>query len=258
VAVNIGITTYNRKDFLCDCIDSVLKNTIVPFNLFVYDDGSTDGTIDKLRDRYKGTGIISLRNNVRSGIVPGFNKLWEVSEAKNNNEYFCYLQDDTVVKPGWLKTLIGVYETQRFYSDYKVGLFSGHHAPEHPIEAKKEITGIDVYFKKSIRATNMIATYNFWDKIGKVPIKNPDGSSRGFPGPIKADGSRGKGSNMDVYITGHQSNGVYVPGAAGKTCSWNLGTYCMVVPGLVKHNAVDKKDSTWGNVNRECRAKGEE
>jgi hypothetical protein len=97
----------------------------------------------------------------------------------------------------------------------------------------------------------MIATYDFWDKIGRIPRLNPDGSERGFPGPPKEDGSRGKGSQMDIYITGHQSKGVYVPGGAGPTNTWALKTYCMVVPGLVKHVATSKDDSTWGNPNKE-------
>lgn len=249
--INIGITTFNRKKFLCNCVDSVLKHTSVPFKLFIYDDKSTDGTIDELRRRYKNRGLLLIQSDQRSGIVSGFNKLWEVSESYNNHKYFCYLQDDTVVNPGWLKTLVGTYETQLLASDYKVGLFSGHHAPEHPIDVKKDILGTEVYFKKSIRATNMIASYDFWHEIGKVPLKNPDGSVRGFPGPANPDGSRGRGSNMDVYITGFQSKGVFVKGAAAKNCSWNLGTYCMVIPELVKHVAISKEDSTWGNANIE-------
>jgi len=249
--VNIGITTYNRKEFLCRCVRSILLNTTVPYKLFIYDDASTDGTIEKLKELYSGCGMTVIKNKVRSGIVPGFNTLWEVSESSNDNKYFCYIQDDTVVEPRWLRILIGTYEMQLNFYDYKVGLFSGHHAPEHPIETKKDVDGVEVYFKKSIRATNMIAPYDFWYKIGKIPLKNPDGSIRGFPGPANPDGSRGKGSNMDVYITGYQSKGVYVPGAAGTNCSWNLGTYCMVVPGLVRHEALSKEASTWGNANKE-------
>lgn len=248
--VNIGITTFNRKEFLDRCLASIIDNTIVPYNLFIYDDCSTDGTVDMLREKYKGKGTL-LKLGQRSGIVPGFNALWTTSEESNDYKYFCYIQDDTQVEAGWLKTLIDIYETQLSASDYKVGIFSGHHAPEHPIEVEKEVCDTKVYFKKSVRATNMIAPYEFWHKIGKIPLVNPDGSPRGFPGPANPDGSRGKGSNMDVYITGHQSRGVYVPAAAGKTCSWNLGTYCMVVPGLVKHTALQKEDSTWANPNKE-------
>ena len=249
--VNIGITTYNRKDFLCRCVDSVLENTKIKYKLFIYDDTSTDGSIDILKEKYKNNNIILLEGKERSGIVPGFNFLWEVSENYNNNNYFCYIQDDVVVSPNWLKILINTYELQKRSSDYKIGLFSGHHAPEHPTVCEKTINNVVTYIKPSVRATNMIATYKFWNKIGKVPQLNPNGSRRGFPGPRKPDGSRGLGSNIDVYITGFQSKGVFVHGAAGKNCSWNLGTYCLVIPGLVQHKAVIAEDSTWGNPNKE-------
>ena len=97
----------------------------------------------------------------------------------------------------------------------------------------------------------MIAPYSFWNEIGKIPLNNPDGSIRGFPGPRNPDGSRGRGSSLDVYITGFQLKGVFVPGHAATKCSWNLGTYCMIVPGLVEHMALTKEDSTWGNPNVE-------
>lgn len=248
--INIGITTFNREKFLDRCLDSIIKNTGVPYSLFVYDDASTDNTVGMLKAKYVNKGVL-LRPRKRSGITQGFNSLRETSALANDNKYFCYIQDDTIVEPGWLDTLIELYEHQATSSTYKVGLFSGHHAPEHPIEASMEIKGTEVYFKKSIRATNMIAPYSFWNKIGEIPLNNPDGSPRGFPGPPNPDGSRGRGSNMDVYITGHQSNGVYVHGAAGPTNSWKLGTYCMVVPGLVKHMATSKEESTWANPNKE-------
>lgn len=253
--VNIGVTTYNRKDFLCRCVDSILQNTTIQYQLFIYDDASTDGSIDMLKKRYKNSGIHLIEGKKRNGIVHGFNALWEVSENYNDNKYFCYIQDDVVVKYRWLEILISVYGAQQHASDYKIGLFSGHHAPEHPTVDRKIInidgSAVLVYIKPSMRATNMIATYGFWGEIGKIPALNPNGQPRGFPGPPKSDGSRGLGSNMDVYITGFQSNGVFVHGAAGKNCSWNLGTYCLVVPGLVKHEATTADSSTWGNPNKE-------
>lgn len=251
--INIGITTYNRENRVLKCIDSVLKNTVVPYTLFVYDDASTDRTGDLIRKRYKGRDEITLITGVkRKGIVPGFNTLWKFSQSFNDFKYFCYLQDDTeITERGWLDTLINCYEEASGLGEYPVGLFSGHHAPEHPTVGGMSILGRHVIFKKSIRSTNMIAPYEFWHKIGYVPLNNPDGTPRGFPGPPNPDGSRGKGSNIDLYITGFQSKGIFVKGAAGPTCSWRLGTYCMVVPGLVKHTAVSKEDSTWGNPNKE-------
>ena len=251
--INIGITTYNRPDYLKRTVDSIVKNTVSPYTLFIYDDFSSDNTVDLLKKRYRGRdNIVIISGTKRKGIVPGFNTLWKFSESYNDNPYFCYIQDDTEVQErGWIQTLVSCYESQKKINDYKVGLFSGHHAPEHPSEGGKLLDGRLVIFKKSIRATNMIAPYEFWHKIGYVPPNNPDGTPRGLPGPANSDGSRGKGSNIDLYITGFQSKGIFVEKAAGENCSWRLGTYCMVVPGIVKHLATSTEDSTWGNPNKE-------
>jgi hypothetical protein len=269
--VNIGITTYvdhprnKRLNYFCNCVESIAKHTKVPYRLFIYDDCSFRGLHDLMK-MYEEDGVITqyIRSNVRTGITMGFNTLWTVSEHYNEfydtveeHPYFCYLQDDTlIVQDGWLRILLECYELQGFHSDFRVGLFSGHDAPEHPTVLSKGMKLQDgrefvVSFKPSMRATNMIAPYEFWNKIGKIPRLDGDGQPRGFPGPRKEDGSRGRGSNLDIYITGHQSKGVFVPGAAGKNCTWNLGTYCMVVPGLVEHVAISKEDSTWGNPNKE-------
>ena len=248
--VNIGITTYNRKKFLHDCIDSILQNTETEFMLFVYDDASRDGTVDMLKKEYGHEGIVIIEGKKRLGVTAGFNALWEVSENFNDYGFFCYLQDDTVVKKCWLKKLLAAYYASCGFV-YKVGLLSGFSNPEHPDVAKiamrTKVGRLTAHIKRSIRATNMMAPYSFWDRIGKIPKRNPDGSERGFPNR-EGDGLRGRGSNLDVYITGFQSNSCFAAGAAGKNCLRNMKSYCLVLPGLVEHKAITSLESTWGNT----------
>lgn len=251
--INIGITTYNRKDFLTKCLDGVIANTKDRCKIFVYDDASDDGTGEYLAAKCaERDNLFAFTSRKRMGITYGFNSLWRLSEGSDPNEYFCYLQDDTIVtRPNWVFKMIAFANHVRANRGPEIGLMSGHDAPEHPTEFTQTIDGVEIKFKRSIRATNMMAPYWFWHKIGYVPLTNLDGSPRGFPGPVNPDGSRGKGSNMDLYITGFQSKGIYSVKSAGPNCSWNLGTYCMVVPGLVKHVAESAGDSTWGNPNTE-------
>lgn len=53
------VNTYNQSEFIEDCIDSLLVQTVLPDEIVVYDDGSTDDTVARLH-RY-GSRILVIR-----------------------------------------------------------------------------------------------------------------------------------------------------------------------------------------------------
>ncbi|TIP36458.1 MAG: glycosyltransferase, partial [Mesorhizobium sp.] len=42
--VTVIVPTFNREKFLPEAIDSLLRQTVVPDQILIVDDGSTDGT----------------------------------------------------------------------------------------------------------------------------------------------------------------------------------------------------------------------
>ncbi len=46
-----AIVTYNRRDLLCRCVEACLSQTATPDRVFIFDNASTDGTKEQLRDR---------------------------------------------------------------------------------------------------------------------------------------------------------------------------------------------------------------
>lgn len=48
--VSVAVITYNQKEFLRECIESILDQDYSNFQIVIADDGSTDGTQDMLRD----------------------------------------------------------------------------------------------------------------------------------------------------------------------------------------------------------------
>ena len=42
--VTVIVPTFNREKFLPECIDSLLRQTVMPDQILIVDDGSTDGT----------------------------------------------------------------------------------------------------------------------------------------------------------------------------------------------------------------------
>ena len=66
--VSVVIPTFNRASFIKRAINSVLNQSLSPFEIIVVDDGSTDNTKEILKDlpiRYiyqKNKGVSSARN----------------------------------------------------------------------------------------------------------------------------------------------------------------------------------------------------
>lgn len=75
--VHILLATYNGERYIRTQIDSLLNQTYKNMKIFVFDDGSTDGTV-KILEEYEALGKISvLKDNKRLGYPYSFFKLME-------------------------------------------------------------------------------------------------------------------------------------------------------------------------------------
>ena len=48
--VSVIVPVYNTKNYLNECLDSILKQTIEEMEILVVDDGSTDGSTDIIKE----------------------------------------------------------------------------------------------------------------------------------------------------------------------------------------------------------------
>ncbi len=85
--VSVIIPTYNRKDFVTNAIDSVLKQTFSPAEIIVIDDGSTDGTGHVLKKYGSGIRYIYQENK---GVSSARNTGIKLAEG----EYITFLDSD--------------------------------------------------------------------------------------------------------------------------------------------------------------------
>ena len=60
--ITIGVSTYNRKDYLRLCLDSLLAQTYPNCEIIVVDDGSTDGTGEMMAEEYPQIKYIYQQN----------------------------------------------------------------------------------------------------------------------------------------------------------------------------------------------------
>ncbi len=108
---SIIIPVFNKWLYTYNCLRSIAQNTEgVPYEVIVVDNASQDETRTWL-DRIERVRVI--RNSKNDGFVTGCNRGSQAARG----EYLVFLNNDVVVKPGWLSELIRTFE-----SDASIGL----------------------------------------------------------------------------------------------------------------------------------------
>lgn len=88
VKFSVVIPNYNREGMVCDAVESVINQTYPAFEIIVVDDGSSDGSVAVLKERF-GDGIILVVQD-NSGVSTARNSGVEASSG----DYICYLDSD--------------------------------------------------------------------------------------------------------------------------------------------------------------------
>jgi GT2 family glycosyltransferase len=98
--VSIIIVSYNGGDFLLNCLNSVLKTDYPNYEIIVVDNGSTDGSIEIIKQKFKKIKIIENGKNL------GFSIGNNIGIRSSCGDYIVLLNQDTIVTKNWLKELV--------------------------------------------------------------------------------------------------------------------------------------------------------
>ena len=99
VEISIIIPVFNEFKFTQACLASLQEHQgNERFEVIVVDDGSTDATTDAVP---RMPGIIYVQNEANSGFIASCNR----GAAKARGKYLVFLNNDTLVRPGWLSAL---------------------------------------------------------------------------------------------------------------------------------------------------------
>lgn len=94
---SIIIPTYNGLALLKACVASIRKHTLVPYEIIVVDNGSTDGTLAYCRKM--GLKLVSHPHNL------GFPAACNYGLRFASGDLLMLLNNDTIVTPNWLPHL---------------------------------------------------------------------------------------------------------------------------------------------------------
>lgn len=106
--LSIVIVSYNTKKILRDCLRSLEKvASELNFEVMVSDNGSSDGSVDMLKEQFSWVSLIENRENL------GFAKANNQARSLVKGRYVLFLNSDTLMKEGTLKACVSYMEEHR-------------------------------------------------------------------------------------------------------------------------------------------------
>lgn len=102
--ISIIIPSYNGKHFLDECFKSLQDQTFNSFEIILVDNGSSDGSIELVKNHFSEVKIIANKENV------GFAKACNQGIKLAKGKYVVVLNNDTRVNKKWLEKLVSVAE----------------------------------------------------------------------------------------------------------------------------------------------------
>ena len=90
--LSVVVGTCNRLDRLRECIESIGRNASIPIKIYVTDAGSSDGTIEYLRE-IESDDINVILHQKKLGQAKAYNEIFSTLRTP----YVCWLSDDNVI-----------------------------------------------------------------------------------------------------------------------------------------------------------------
>ena len=114
--VSIIVPCFNAFKYTKQCIESILQQTNISYELILINNGSSDGTKEyfkilkktlKSNKKLQKTTIIQSKKNL------GVAKALNLGISKSIGKYICYLNNDVIVTKDWLKKLVNVSKSDK-------------------------------------------------------------------------------------------------------------------------------------------------
>lgn len=122
--VAVLLTCYNRKDKTLACLQSFFASNRPPnieFDIYLVDDGSTDGTADAVKRNYPDICIIKGDGDLFW--AGGMRLAWQTALDKKKHQAFLLLNDDVLLNRDFINQLL-ITEEYSLGENGKTGIYS--------------------------------------------------------------------------------------------------------------------------------------
>lgn len=103
--VSIIVLNWNGKQYLETCLLSLGKQTYESIEIIFVDNGSIDGSVEFVKNRFPG--VIILRHDTNLGFSEGVNSGFRISRGK----FIATINNDAEADENWIKNLMTVMES---------------------------------------------------------------------------------------------------------------------------------------------------
>ena len=103
LSVTVIILNWNGRELTIKCIESLKKVNYSNINILVVDNGSTDGSVDTLKEKFPEVSILALENNL--GYAGGNNRGFDSLEP-DPPKFVIFLNNDTIVDENFIEPLV--------------------------------------------------------------------------------------------------------------------------------------------------------
>ena len=105
--VSVIVLNYNGKEYLYDCLSSLLDQSYSDFELILFDNFSKDDSVKFVNDNFVSNKIKVVASDVNLGFAGGNNEALKHA----NGELIVLLNNDTTVHREWLSELVKCVES---------------------------------------------------------------------------------------------------------------------------------------------------
>ncbi len=116
--VSVLVPVYNTEAYLDECLSSIVTQTYPHLEIVIYNDGSTDSSMDIVREWQKKDARIRI---VEGGVNKGLGAARNGLMAAARGEYFTFVDADDWIDPPYVATLVEAIGDER--ADLVQGLY---------------------------------------------------------------------------------------------------------------------------------------
>ena len=103
----VVILNYNGIKLMQKFLPSVIKFTPSKYNIYIIDNGSSDGSVEFIRSNFKMINIVELNKNY------GYAKGYNMGLKKINDDILCLLNNDVEVTEKWTEEVMNQFKNEK-------------------------------------------------------------------------------------------------------------------------------------------------